>query len=292
MNAELQRRRLEARFQEAVLVHDNAIAHLRSELEDVELRLHKQEVWKKNISSQVLKAAIAKTQYQIRLSSAERRAQRISMELSRAYDDIARLVDERVASEGRATHNDALVRYLDHIGRNDRNNEESFIHNRAELADLLQVCQRNQETQSKLDMIAEEAKDKQHRTSQIIDCTKELLEIAEQLQKLWIAVPASLKELAFHKQGKRILKNTPFRRKSSDGNEDYARIDTDVQSQHVHPATALHSVQSSVQIIAEHCNGYKNVVENAFSKDQMELEDPWPELTLQGRKHADDRGDD
>merc|ERR1712151_635608 len=130
------------------------------------------------------------------------------------------------ASEGRATHNDALVRYLDHIGRNDRNNKESFIENRAELADLLQVCQRNRETQSKLDLIAEEARDKQHRTSQIIDCTKELTEIAEQLQKLWIAVPASLKELAFHQQVKRKLKNSPFER-SSTGQTDYARIDTD-----------------------------------------------------------------
>lgn len=251
----LQRRRAEARFKEATLCHENTVIHMKNELQVIERRMHKQQVWMKHVDSQVLKTEIAKARYQVRLDNAERRTKQLGKDLSNAYEDMTHLLKERLDVEGIAAHNDALVNYIDHIGKADKSNAENFIENRVELTELLEVCRKSHETRRTFEAIMEEVSDKEMLTSEVLEHTETLTSLNEQLHKLWVAVPATLKESAFRQTTSRYLRNGA----DGDGQKE--------NSQCVHPTTALQNIAQAAGQISQSCRHYTDMLSQARERE-------------------------
>merc|ERR1712050_728605 len=97
----------------------------------------------------------------VRLNKAERRVKSLSHDLSQAYEKIVGLLDERIRAEDAKARNEALVAYLNVIGRADLKNEAEFTRNKNELCTLLECCRKNNACQERLESLEEECRNKQ-----------------------------------------------------------------------------------------------------------------------------------
>merc|ERR1712125_177235 len=93
---------------------------------------------------QILKAEITKTRYSIRLKTAQQRVKSLGEDLSRAYENTTKMLEERLSVEDISARNDALVAYLNVIGHADFTNATNFTPNKQELGILLESCRRSQ----------------------------------------------------------------------------------------------------------------------------------------------------
>lgn len=193
-------RRAEARYREARQCHESIVAHMREELTTLERRITKQQLWLKHIDEQVFKAEVAKMQYQVRLSTAQRRTQSLGQDLSKAYKHMSELLRQRMAVEDVAAENDAIDMYIDVVRAADVENSDNFIENKAEVAALLGVCNQFRESQGRLEGLLEQVREKQTISMKVIEKAEALNSLNDQLHKMWIMVPANLKQRVFRRK--------------------------------------------------------------------------------------------
>jgi hypothetical protein len=105
----LARRRAEARFKEATVVHENSMAHMKAELHEIERRTVKQQTWMKHVDEQVLQVELTKARYQVRLDGARKRIETLGKDLSKSYEHMGGLLEDRLEVEDLGARNDALV---------------------------------------------------------------------------------------------------------------------------------------------------------------------------------------
>jgi hypothetical protein len=234
-------RRAESSFREAKQCHETAVSHMRSEIAALERRIAKQQLWLNQIDDMVLKVEIEKVSSTVRLQSATKRADGLSQDLCKAYEHMSRLLRERLEVEGMAAQNDALVGYLNLIRTADVQNEANFIENKTELKKLLDICKTFRECQERYNKVMEEVRQKENLTKAITTEVEKLLTYNEELQKLWIMVPASLKESIFRRRGT-VVKTVSNIFPQQDGNRELAL-------ESMHPATVLNTISSSLSRI-------------------------------------------
>lgn len=193
----LVRRRAEARFKEASLVHENSINQMKVELQEIERRMVKQQNWMKHIDSEVLKVELTKARYQVRLESARKRVDGLGMELSKAYENMNILLEERLEVQDLAAKNDALVQYLHVLGVADQENSKNFIENKEELLSLNEHIKRMREKRATLDDLLEQVRCSQTLSGDIVRRSEELSWLTEQLHQLWNLVPVEWKDSVF-----------------------------------------------------------------------------------------------
>mmetsp|Transcript_90522 Transcript_90522/g.156979 ORF Transcript_90522/g.156979 Transcript_90522/m.156979 type:complete len:590 (+) Transcript_90522:74-1843(+) len=193
----LQRRRAEARFREVSSVHENSITQMENEQKEIERRMQKQQNWMKHIDEQVLKAEITKTKYHIRLTSAQKRVKSMGEELSKAYENMASLLEERLQVEDMATHNEALVAYLHVMGQADASNDSHFIANKKELLSLLETSRRAQKMHSYTEELENEVRHMQTLVSEAVKETEDMQRLADSLHQLWNIIPVDWKDSVF-----------------------------------------------------------------------------------------------
>merc|ERR1712110_838373 len=102
--------------------------------------MHRQQMWMKQVDEQILKAEITKAKYGIRLSTAQQRVKSLGEDLSQAYENTTKLLEERLGVEDISARNDALILYLNVIGHADIANAADFTQNKEELSTLLDAC--------------------------------------------------------------------------------------------------------------------------------------------------------
>lgn len=193
----LHRRRAEARFREVSSVHENSIQQMEAEQKEIERRMQKQQNWMKNIDEQVLKAEITKTKYHIRLQSANRRVKSMGEELSRAYENMAALLEERLEVEDQATQNEALVAYLSIMGKADAKNDAEFVENKEELLSLLHTSQQAQRMRSYMEELMDQTRRTQSLVLDVVKHSDDLQRLADALQQLWNIIPVDWKDAVF-----------------------------------------------------------------------------------------------
>mmetsp|Transcript_119299 Transcript_119299/g.337467 ORF Transcript_119299/g.337467 Transcript_119299/m.337467 type:complete len:476 (-) Transcript_119299:2-1429(-) len=250
----LQRRRAEARYREAASCHGSIITHMQNEIAALTRRIHKQKVWMRHVEDQVLKAEMAKTRYQVRLDSARLRSKTLAQDLSKAYVDMARLMKDRMDVEGVSAQNDALLLYTDHVRKADEKNEANFIENREMLMSLQEVCKRAHATRRDCEKVMDEVREKENITREIIENAETLACVTDQLQKLWIAVPANIKGWAFTQNA---------------GSDVPVDLDGKTSSA-VHPSVALRTIRNATIHILESQQHYQKLLAEASAK-QIEL---------------------
>jgi len=216
---------------------------MRTEIAALERRIAKQQLWLHQVDDQVLKVEIERMSSQVRLESAVKRSESLSVDLSKAYEHMARLMRDRLQVEGMSAQNDALVGYLDMLRTADVENEENFVENKTELRKLLGVCKEFRETQERYNRIMEQVQEKETRTKAIIAEVNKLRGFNEELQKLWIMVPASLKESVFRRKG--TIKGNIV------SQQDMASM---------HPATLLNTIASHLSRITTEEQHYVNLL--------------------------------
>lgn len=188
------RRRAEARFREASLVHESSLSQMKAEMMEVEHRMQKQQLWIKQVNDQILQAQITKARYNIRSEKAERRVKSLSQDLGQAYAKTKALLEERLSVDNIAARNDALVAYLNVIRCADVENATCFLPNNGELRALLERFRFKTTCRSELDDKMEQL---QYRQRLVVDTLKhadQLRQLLEELQALWIKLPPPMKE--------------------------------------------------------------------------------------------------
>merc|ERR1712187_777101 len=106
--------------------------------------------------------------------------QRVSVlgnDLSQAYEIMSKLLEERMGVEDQSARNDALVTYLNVIGRADLRNEASFTMNRTEVLALLERCEKSQERKARFDEVMDQVRNRQQLTSDIIRQAEKLRQL-------------------------------------------------------------------------------------------------------------------
>lgn len=197
MSPILSRRRAEARLREATQAHENSVTQIKTEVVEIERRMHKQQCWMDHVNEQVLKAEIQKVQCRVRLDKAERRVKSLSADLSKAYENVVSLLEERLRLEDAKARNEALVAYLDVIGRADWNNQVYFEDNKSELCRLLECCRKSSEGQDKFDGLVEEVHQNEMFIGEVLSKCQELVRFHNELLLEWTKIPAALKESVF-----------------------------------------------------------------------------------------------
>merc|ERR1712061_371141 len=125
----------------------------------------------------------------------------------------------------------------------DVQNENHFVENKAELKKLLGVCKQFRESQERYNRIMEQVRNKEDETKSIITEVDKLRVFNEELQKLWIMVPASLKESVFRRKG--TIKGNLV------SQQDMASM---------HPATLLNTIASHLSRITTEEQHYANLL--------------------------------
>jgi hypothetical protein len=190
----LVRRRAEARFKEATVVHESSLHQMKAEAQEIERRTVKQQNWMKSVDAQVLKVELTKATYQVRLDCARKRVATLGEDLSKAYENMAELLQKRLEVENLAAVNDALIWYLHFLGETDTENKEHFINNKEDLLHLKGHSQRLRDRCSYLDDILEQVRSTQCLASDIVKNGEELSHICEQLNQVWNLVPIEWKD--------------------------------------------------------------------------------------------------
>jgi len=196
MSPRLNRRFVESRARDAEKVHMSAMAKMQLELGVMDRRKRKQEVWVKNVNKQILQAEIHKTTYSARLQMAERRIQALSKDLSQAYVNLNRLLEERVAVEDTVSHNKALVTYLDEIGREDANNEANFEDNSVALRKLKERYRVRDTEAVQLEELLADAHARREVVPEILEQVENLRTVLNGLNQIWSKVPTAAKDQA------------------------------------------------------------------------------------------------
>eukprot|EP00929_Paragymnodinium_shiwhaense_P014927 TRINITY_DN122917_c0_g1_i1.p1 TRINITY_DN122917_c0_g1~~TRINITY_DN122917_c0_g1_i1.p1 ORF type:complete len:561 (-),score=136.01 TRINITY_DN122917_c0_g1_i1:310-1992(-) len=250
----LNKRRAEARYREATLCHESILTHLRNEITVVQRRMHRQQVWMKKVQTEVLKAEIAKAKYQVRLESSEKRNSALGKDLSRAYEEMTRLLKDRLDVEGIAAQSDALQDYISHINQADQQNDVTFVHNSDPLRKLLTICHKGHHARR---MYAEEiatVTTMSRLSNEVVEHAETLQALNEQLQRLWIAMPAALKESVFSRTATLAHSNTGDLTRSSTMSP-LTRQESLLDGVHkqvvLHPATALTRIQVGSSAISD-----------------------------------------
>jgi len=226
----LTRRRAEARFREASIVHESSIAHMKSEIMEVDRRMHKQQLWMKQVDEQILQAEITKARYDIRLQNAECRVRSLGQDLSEAYAHTTALLEERLSVEDIAARNDALIAYLNVISRADMDNAVHFTENRSELVALLESFRKRSRCRAHFAELAEQVQYRRQLAEDVLTHTADLEGIVAQLQTMWTKLPGPVKESVFHRASRGAT---------------------------MHPATAIQTLHAALDSISEgqrrHC---------------------------------------
>lgn len=229
----LHRRRAEARFREASLVHETSISQMKAEIVEVERRMHKQQMWMRSVDEQILKAEITKTRYTIRLSAAQQRVKTLGENLSAAYENTTKMLEERLGVEDLSAKNDALITYLNVIGQADIHNANDFTPNKQELRTLMDSCKKSQQQSDRFAELVEQVHSRERLTVDITKNAAKLHHLNEQIQTLWSNVPAALKESVFYKIPRGAM---------------------------MHPATAIQQMQAALLSIMEKQRDYSRVL--------------------------------
>jgi len=195
----LWRRRAEARFREASLVHERCISQRTAEMMEVERRRHKQELWIKDIEEQILQAEMAKAQYKIRAKSAECRIRDLSKGIQSAYVHTKALLEERLSMEDNSIRNDALVSYLDDLWNADAANGASFQDSRREIRALVERFLWKTKCAADLDRATEAVQHKQRLLHDMLRLAEALQVVIDNLKTAWLRLPAATKETISHK---------------------------------------------------------------------------------------------
>jgi hypothetical protein len=267
----LQRKRAEARFREASQCHEKTVTHIKSELHVIERRIHKQMMWMKQVDGHVLSAEMAKARYKIRLENAQQRTRRLGQDLSKAYEQMARLLKDRLKVEGMAAHNDALTSYLDRMVSEDRHNAQEFIENRREMSALLKVCNESQKTRRSLEQITEEAGQKDQFAQDIVDNMEQLFCLMDQLQKIWLAVPVSVKDSFFRRR--ESIAQAKVKTVKATSSENMAVEKSASHGNYVHPHVALREIKENGELIARQCERFSEMLTQAGFVDLGEVDD-------------------
>lgn len=193
----LQRRRVEARFKEVSSVHEENIIQMEAEQKEIERRMQKQQNWLKHIDEQVLKAEITKTKYRIRLKSAQMRVKSMGENLSKAYENMGLILEERMKVEDMATRNEAIVAYLHVIGQADAANAANFVENKEELLSLMETSRRAQHMRSYTEDLTDQAHHTSSLVSEAVRHTEDLQRLADQLHQVWNIIPVDWKDSVF-----------------------------------------------------------------------------------------------
>jgi len=194
----LTRRRAEARFREATALQDNAMKELRAHALDLERRIHKQQHWMRQVDKKVLEAEIARTKYTVRLEHSERRVKSLGEELSKAYERMSNMLEERMKYEDIGARNDALLTYMDVIGKADKAQKITDSNsNKDDLKQVLEKWCQHGELQSQYQDLMEQCRDKLRLVRDVMTHSAKIEEQMEQLYELWCAVPVALKESIF-----------------------------------------------------------------------------------------------
>lgn len=250
----LTRRRAEAKFREACLAHESNMNQMRSEYAELERRLRKQQTWMQSVDKQILQAEVSKARYSIRLEKAERRVKSLSEDLSKAYDVVVNLLEERLRVEDTRARNEALVAYLNVLGRAELKNERHFMENRSELSTLLECCRRSHACQARLDALVEETHGKQQLVSDLLQRCDQVLCLNGDFQSQWTKIPAALKETVFRLP------------------------ETRTEDKFVHPVSAMQAIHDIITGIMVSLNAYTGKLANVVvpKGDDTVTRAAWP----------------
>eukprot|EP00406_Dinophysis_acuminata_P074079 CAMPEP_0179242584 /NCGR_PEP_ID=MMETSP0797-20121207/17092_1 /TAXON_ID=47934 /ORGANISM="Dinophysis acuminata, Strain DAEP01" /LENGTH=400 /DNA_ID=CAMNT_0020950023 /DNA_START=46 /DNA_END=1245 /DNA_ORIENTATION=- len=192
----LQRKRTIAKVREATQVHTSFLSRLKDEQKHLEDRIYKQQAWMRQLDKQILEAEIEKARCSVRVETVERRTKDLGGKLSQAYENMSKLLEERVGVEDREARNDALVMYLNVIGRADLENEANFTMNRTDVLALLDRCERTRDCEAKLNEAMDKVRNRQRCATDIALQADKIEELGTRLKILWNKIPTTLKQLA------------------------------------------------------------------------------------------------
>lgn len=184
------RRMVEAKYREASCINESSIEHMKGELAELERRLQKQDAWTKRVEGEILKAEIAKARHLVRLEHSEKRCETLGQDLSKAYEQMSRLLDARMEVETMAAKNDALASYLTGLNRENRRSGDDFVDNKTTLFELLRRRIKAQECRATLSDTVGQVRDQMELSDTVSVHSAELMKLTDQLQQLWKVVEA------------------------------------------------------------------------------------------------------
>jgi len=254
----LNRRRAEARLREATVAHEASMAQMRSAVVGLDRRMHKQQCWMQQSDKQILAAEIEKVRVRVRLDKAEQRAKSLSKDLSSAYDNVVSLLEDRLRLQDTKARNEALVAYLNVIGKSNQNNEAAFFTNKSELCTLLKLAGEKEVLECRFEAMSEESTQLERFVDEIMTKCEDVLQLNVGFQGDWVKVPAVLKESKFSGMA---------RTKSSDDS--------------MHPVAAVQQIGEAISTTLEEFRRLSEGLAKVLAKDA-----PTSEAHLLAQQHA------
>merc|ERR1719272_2819225 len=170
---------------------------MKAEQAEIDRRTAKQSTWLKTVDNQILQIELTKARYTVRLESARKRTETLGQDMSKAYENMTGLLDERIGVEYSAAKNDAMVAYLHLLGVSDTDNANHFIDNKKDLLFLNERSTRLRIKRAQLETLLDQVRTTQLLATDIVKHSDELASLADLLHQLWNLVPVEWKDSVF-----------------------------------------------------------------------------------------------